>query len=315
MRQELSEELIDKYLKGTCTEEEQQFVEDYLAGFQDNKEDWITGFHGDEKSIKDTIYAKIEVNSGFRTGKIIQLGYVKNLLRIAATIAIIAASSILIWQSVNRDMVSQTVLMTGNSQVNEVILTDGTIVKVNANSTLIYPNRFRGNKRLVELDGEAYFEVSHNPNNPFVVETSEANVKVLGTKFNLEAYSKDPVLRASLLEGSIELTSGRNTNLLEPGQEMHFHKDTRNIQISTFNPKSVTAWFDHELSFDQTPLPVALRRIGNYYGISIVVENDLVMERKITGNFRNNSIEELTNKLDTLFHADIKYNESILIIR
>jgi ferric-dicitrate binding protein FerR (iron transport regulator) len=311
----VTKELIEKYLEGRCSSEEIQLVDDYLESFQEVNKDWTTAIHGDKYEIGEKIYQKIEEKIGSSTGRIIRISTSKYLLRIAASIAIIAVSSIFIWQSLSRNNSYQTVFNTGNSQVEEISLADGTVVRLNANSTLTFPGKFAGRKRTVELDGEAYFEVSHNKRKTFIVHTSSADINVLGTKFNLEAYSQDPVLIASLIEGSIELISDNSKSILKPGQELMLDKDERKAIISTFDPKSKTAWVDHELCFENTPLPDALRRIENYYGITVEVENNLLLERKITGSFKKNSIEEIANKLDTLFQANIKYKENMLVIR
>jgi ferric-dicitrate binding protein FerR (iron transport regulator) len=315
MEKDITEEIIDRYLKGQCSAEEEQLVESYLSSFQKAGNIWDPEIHGDRRSVGDNIYAKIEVEAGLSRGGSLKDNTSKSVLRIAASIAILVTSSIVIWQSANRDTINYIIHKTGNAQVEAVNLADGTTVRLNANSTIRYPDKFRGRERIVELDGEAYFEVDHKPKNRFIVRTSSAEVHVPGTKFNLEAYKVDPVLKASLLEGSIELIRKKDITILKPGQEYLLDKISEKASISGFDPTNVTAWMNHELAFKETSLPIALRRIEHYYGVSIIIENNEVLQRKITGSFKNNSIEELTSKLDTLFTADIKYHENIIIIK
>ena len=102
-------------------------------------------------------------------------------------------------------------------------LADGTNVWLNARSEMRYPAVFTGNKREITLDGEAYFEVTHNEDKPFVVQTNKCNVEVLGTKFNVEAYSDSEDFCTSLMEGSVRVSDKRNpseTLVLAPNQQV-----------------------------------------------------------------------------------------------
>ena len=122
----------------------------------------------------------------------------------------------------NADHIVQNILSTPRGQIFKIVLPDGTKVWVNANSSLSYPSKFIGPERLVELHGEAYFEVSKNPDQPFIVKTTDQQVRVLGTHFNINAYDNALTTQTTLIEGKVEVQHQRQKILLTPNQQANY---------------------------------------------------------------------------------------------
>ena len=151
-------------------------------------------------------------------------------------------------------------------------LPDGTNVWLNAASSITYPTIFTNGERKVVITGEAYFEVAEDKKKPFIVDIDgRANVEVLGTKFNINAYSNEPVLNTTLLQGSIRMLQGGKAAILKPGQQLQISsagmKLTDQADIET-----VMAWRNGLFRFHNDPLDLVLRQLSRWYNIEIQYE-------------------------------------------
>jgi transmembrane sensor len=153
-----------------------------------------------------------------------------------------------------------------------ITLSDGTMVWLNAGSRLIYPSRFVDKTREVFLIGEAYFDVSRNERQPFVVKTTDMQLEVLGTKFNVVAYPEDFAVQAILAEGSVEIKrsgEGRRDRgtVLEPGDLAYFNKKTMEIRTQKVNVDEYTLWTEGLFSFTNTDFNRITKKLERYYNI------------------------------------------------
>jgi len=147
-------------------------------------------------------------------------------------------------------------------------LPDGTKVWLNAASSLTYPISFRWLKeRRIELNGEAYFEVAKDKLHPFLVQSKTQTVKVLGTRFNISAYSDDQFTNTTLLEGSVQV----NQITLKPGQQA-VNSGTA-IKVNVVDPNDVIAWKEGEFSFRNEPLQNIMKKISRWYNMDVVYQN------------------------------------------
>lgn len=159
-----------------------------------------------------------------------------------------------------------------------ISLPDGTKVWLNAASSLSFPTRFSGNKREVTLTGEAYFEVAKNAAMPFTVKLNKMQVEVLGTHFNIMAYENEPVIRTTLLEGSVKLVNAKGQQLLKPGQDGIMLASNRFV-VKAANIEQVMAWKNGTFIFDDEDLAAVSRRLSRWYDISVT---DLRKDKSLT---------------------------------
>jgi ferric-dicitrate binding protein FerR (iron transport regulator) len=150
----------------------------------------------------------------------------------------------------------------------KVVLPDGTKVWLNASSSLKYPMVFGGAKRKVELTGEGYFEVAKDPMYPFEVSANGSTVQVLGTHFNINAYTDEPVIKCALAEGAIRLN---NTVVLKPGEEGLIGKNG-NIEKAKADLATTLAWKDGQFNFKQAPIDLLMRQVARWYNAGIIYD-------------------------------------------
>ncbi len=184
----------------------------------------------------------------------------------------------------------------------KVVLPDGTKVWLNASSYLSFPQNFDGNERRVQLKGEAYFEVAHQPSKPFIVSFNDTEVKVLGTHFNINTYGSTS--KTTLIEGSVSISEGEHQTLLKPGQEASIEQGEIAVQ-KTEVYKSI-AWKEGVFYFKEDHIKEILDQISRWYDVEIVCQGK-PSQQAITGNIRRQAtLNQVLEMLSTLTNA--KFN-------
>ncbi|NGM60549.1 FecR family protein [Sphingobacterium sp. SGG-5] len=175
-------------------------------------------------------------------------------------------------------------------------LPDGTKVWVNANSKLRFPSRFLGDTRHIQLEeGEAYFEVERNEKQPFIVETSEAKIKVLGTRFNVKNYQHGFV--TTLAEGSVEVYNDHSRQKIRPRQKAFMRGEE--LVVREADLKKDLAWKNNIFYFRNDNLKNVMQQIENWYGVQVVVNKSLINSTTYSGEIeRDVPLSEILNMLE-----------------
>ena len=202
----------------------------------------------------------------------------------------------------------------------ELELSDGTIVYLNAGSSLKYPVRFLGEgERKVFLVGEAYLEVAKDSGRPFTVRTSDLlEVQVLGTRFNVSNYPEDETTEVVLVEGSVGLHSnGENKSplILEPGYKGSFDRQKGNISTTPVITGVYTSWVKGELVFRAMSLENILRKLERHYNVTITNQNLEYSQKKFNANFGNEPIEIVLNYFKNTYGIDYTIDNNSIILK
>jgi transmembrane sensor len=185
----------------------------------------------------------------------------------------------------------------------QITLADGTRVWLNSASSLRFPAAFSGTTRQVELSGEAYFEVAKNATKPFFVIIGKTEIRVLGTHFNVSAYQDDDQATTTLLEGSVQLFSGRNSRMLSPGQQGAISKSSDLISVSRGDISQAMAWKNGYFRFDDQDIRGIMKQVSRWYDVEVEFKQNVVNNKQFGGTFyRNKSIAELLSHLEQLDH-------------
>ncbi|WP_422351052.1 FecR family protein [Flagellimonas sp.] len=204
----------------------------------------------------------------------------------------------------------------------QLTLSDGTLVYLNAGSSLRYPVEFIEDEgtRQVFLQGEAFFDVTKNESAPFLVNTDGINVQVLGTQFSVSSYSDDPATQVVLVEGSVELLKnavGKNNEpiVLVPGEkgELGRYLDAE-IQVERVNTELYTSWMKGELLFRKSTLGNMLRTLERYYNITVVNTNKDFEGVLFNASFKKEPIENILIYLDDVLGMDYTIENNTVII-
>lgn len=179
-----------------------------------------------------------------------------------------------------------------------IVLADGTKVYLNAVSSIKYPTQFNGDQRIVELDGEAYFEVAKNKNKPFIVKSGDQDIEVLGTHFNVHAYDNESVVKTTLLEGSVAVNYKNQKAILKPGQQSNVSDKFNKITIKQVDTEAAIAWKNGRFKFDNADLKTVMRQIERWYGIKVEYRGDVSDVRFNGGTFMNKNLSEVLKVLE-----------------
>jgi ferric-dicitrate binding protein FerR (iron transport regulator) len=191
----------------------------------------------------------------------------------------------------------------------ELTLDDGTHVWLNANSRIIYPAQFDAKQRNVTLQGEAYFKVTHNAKRPFIVNAEGYRIKVLGTEFNVQAYSKSR-FETDLLHGSVHIITPNNQIAkLKPGTRIYM-KDNQTVKGCISHPEHFE-WRDGLISFKEESLDDIFKKIELYYDVSITTNNKELLNTHFSGKFRvRDGVEHIMKVLQIANHFIYKINDN-----
>ena len=187
---------------------------------------------------------------------------------------------------------------TPQGEQRHFVLADGSRVWLNADSRILYPQNFSGrNIREVYLEGEAFFDVAKDEK-PFVVNTSELAIKVLGTAFNVKSYAKDRVVETTLVRGKVSIASVAEETLREvtllPNQQALFSRDSRTLDLEdTVNTENYIAWKNGWMIFDDKPFSFIKETMERWYGVTIQMEDENSLSCTYSARFRDKTLQEV----------------------
>ncbi len=206
------------------------------------------------------------------------------------------------------EMAFNTLSVPRGSRPQRLELADGSQVWLNVASSITYPVSFAGNERKVEITGEVYFEVAKDPARQFIVRKSahDAEIKVLGTHFNVNAYEDEELIRITLLEGSVQVNGAGKSHILQPGHQAQLKPDLLSVATSV-DLDQVMAWKDGRFLFDGTDIKTIMRQIGKWYDVEVVYESES-NEKMVANISRDVNVSELLEILEKtdLIHFDVE---------
>jgi transmembrane sensor len=195
----------------------------------------------------------------------------------------------------------------------QLVLPDASKVWLNAASTLRLPAAFNARERVVELRGEAYFEVAKQKRLPFQVRTARATVEVLGTHFNVMAYGDESSVNTTLLEGAVKVSQGLAAKVIRPGQQARAGKDIQVVEVDT---QEALAWKNGFFQFNNEELALVMRQIERWYDVAVVYQAG-VPAQHFTGLIsRNTTLSQVLNMLEVSggIHFKLKLEERRVMV-
>jgi ferric-dicitrate binding protein FerR (iron transport regulator) len=313
MKEEKKEDLIYKYLEGKLDREKLNQLKENLIydekGYRELlgklwQHDLYPEHEGelpDKKRIINEIHHRININKDQKLQK-------NSWRKVQRTLTLVAASLFIplaLWVGYNQYK-TNNIESTVNEQYVEVYsqrgvrskinLPDGSEVWLNNASKLRYPVVFK-KKRIVELEGEGYFEIEKNAESPFVVNTKHIDVKVLGTKFNVMSYDDDNRIEVALLEGKVALyrdvlDENKALSELKPGELASFMKADKQLHIRETDVKRHIAWKDGKLVFYEVPLAEVAHKMERWYNCEIVITDKELAAMHLTATFEGENLEQ-----------------------
>jgi ferric-dicitrate binding protein FerR (iron transport regulator) len=204
----------------------------------------------------------------------------------------------------------------------QVLLADGSKVWLNALSSLRFPATFNGKERMVELTGEGYFEVAKNPSHPFIVNILSStggvgrgrHVEVLGTHFNINAYADEPAVKTTLLEGSVKVSSSKQTSILKPGQQAAMATEGNITVVNDADIDAVMAWKNGMFYFNSADIETILRQAARWYDVQF--EYQALIKEHFSGQIsRNVNLDKLLKILQLTGKVNFEINGKTVTVK
>ncbi|WP_293668479.1 FecR domain-containing protein [uncultured Parabacteroides sp.] len=229
-----------------------------------------------------------------------------------AMFATAITSSIFIFSSKENETHITRYLGGDGLEADVVVLPDGTRVSLGSRTSFSYDSHYGKSKRIVYLEGEAYFEVAKEKDKPFVVETKEQSIEALGTKFNVSAYLSDSLLTTTLLDGSVLLTTSNlsQPTILKPNEQFIYNRNTQSALLQQVDANQFVSWTTGYYYFPEQSLEAILYRLSHVYGVQFTVKSEALNRRTFTGTFyRGQSIKDILEIIHLSIPIRYKIND------
>jgi transmembrane sensor len=326
---QINRELIEKYLANQCSPQEQEAVRIFLQGQESEKilqeilegnsvRDWSlfekdTMLHPKNEEWKSSIHEK----TGYSRPILRRLFSLRNA---AIWIGIVLATTFYFIQHFRINTVAQAELLKAENPYGKrsrILLSDSSIVYLGAGSKLLFPEAFIGKSRDIYLDGEAFFEISRNPQMPFIVHTGKVQTKVLGTSFKIEAFPGAP-FAVEVATGKIQIAEKsiaglKSLAILTPGEQLSYYDGK--ISQRPVLPEDVMAWKNSLLTFNNKSLYEITRILERWYDVRISFKNKMKAEEKLTLSINaNTSVDKICKVLASAAHFNYNIEKKEIVI-
>ena len=213
-----------------------------------------------------------------------------------------------------RDVVYNELIVPSGGEYR-LVLSDRTVVYMNSESRLKYPVMFGGKNRMVELEGEAYFEVSKDEDHPFIVRTERLDVTVLGTGFNVMAYKQDPRTEVTLVKGKVDVRRGKINEILTPSRQFVMNNENQEYEVKTVNVATYVDWKDGVLNFDGMPLEELGDKLGRWYEVKFFFTKESLKRLKFSGAFKKyNEIGYILSLIEATTNVTFKIDKDMIVV-
>ncbi len=316
----LSEEIVDKYLAGQCSEEELIEINTWMKESKENARRLFrmeeiyhlgkSGRYTDGQQIaraEKRLYKKLDEEKG-KQGKILRI---RRRIKYAAAVAalLIAGGGTGYWFHQHGSSQQLMVAVAGEGIVKEVVLPDGSKVWLNNSAILKYPREFSEKERNVYLEGEAYFEVTKNRHQPFTVQSDAMRVRVLGTTFNFKSDKHCRIAEATLIEGEIEVKGNKEEGqiILTPGQRAELNKSNGRLTVKQVDAQLDAVWHDNLIPFLKADIFTITKALERFYDVKIILSPDIKADKTYSGVLKKKStIESVLKSLQNSIPIDYK---------
>ena len=237
--------------------------------------------------------------------------------QVAAVILVLLASSVFYLQSQvpskeNPENIEQIYYAVGPSQQKELILRDGTKIRLNSNTQLWISETYGEPVREITLQGEAYFEVTHNEEKPFIIHTADATIKDLGTAFNIRARPEGGDVQVAVIEGKVKMWAGSQPKnkavKLTKGQFGYLDLSTHAITVNNFEVHNHLSWMNMRLKFHQARLEQVSRQLHHLYGVSFAYAAHSLKALVLTADFQRESLKKALEVISMTLRIDYRIN-------
>ncbi len=251
-----------------------------------------------------------------------------SIQKVAAVVIILITTGFFAYFLIQKPLLKPAVVIESNAvkiiektvttgQKLKLYLPDGSIVWLNSESKIIYPEKFLSNQRVVELEGEAFFMVEKNPQKPFIVKSGDLNTTAIGTSFNVNNYDSENHTKVTLVTGKVRVELSNNSVdgiILGEGYAVNYSKTNNSIYKLKAEVDKVISWKDGILLFEDDSFETVINTLSRWYGVKFVVNNYDGREWTYSGRFQNDYLSNILESISFIENFDYKIeNEKVTL--
>jgi len=328
------ESQLTNYFAGECTPAERLEIEVLIQSdidirniYNELKQVWDNA----SPHLADDVYnvdsAWVKVNSHINNKDLVPVSHkrikrpILRLARFAASVAAVLLLAFTVYQVFFNNTLTTKSFASGNAVSSALQLADGSKLVLNAGSEVKYPEKFGSHGREVYFWGEAFFEIAPDPARPFVIETGDARIKVLGTSFNVKAYPESGITEVVVNSGTVLFYHVDNNNsilgqiILQKGEKGTYNRATHKLAKFVNDDLNFLSWKTGVLVFNETPLDEVMEVIGDKYGVKFHTDNLKLSQLKLTATFDNESLDSVLEVLGLVHKLQFTHNGKDYLVK
>ncbi len=330
MNEEKYTDLIYRQWQGNLSEAERRTLTEWLAESADNQavrdeilqslsalDDYVPDFEVDLEADYAKVKARMEATTDTLPGREAKTAHLPRRrlwLRWAAAAAVLLVVGLFFWQQ-PQPALEWVTLETKAGEQKQIALSDGSTVWLHHNSRLMYPTSFAPDQRLLKLTGQAFFEVTKKPDQPFVIQTTDASVEVLGTSFNVRSYPDEPTSTVTVKTGTVRFSANENSEILTAGQETVLFRTSGDIIRPKVPDPNTFAWQTGQLQFNDTPLSKVFDTMEKHFGIKITSTNPDLANCHFSMGTQKTTVHKLFDNLKRFYKIKVEQtNEGTFVV-
>ncbi|CAH0157861.1 hypothetical protein SRABI27_03501 [Pedobacter sp. Bi27] len=313
-----SEDLTDLLIWVESSQQNQQLFRETLQAFE--AADQFLNKPADQQKSWASIQQHLAKNTAVQTAEIKKINY-RRYISIAAAIVILMLP--VIYFNVNRAKpvvaITYQEIYNPKGQKRLITMPDGSNIYLNGDSKIRYAQNFNASKRIVYLEGEAFFDVQHRNKQPFVVYTGKVSTTVLGTSFNINAYQSAKAISITVQTGKVGVIVKNNgkaepVKFLLPNEQLNITKESGASTKAVVNATDFDSWREYKLFFYGKPLSEIAEMVAREYDVEVVIKSETLKAMKLTAKFNKSTVNQVMEVIARLSGAKYKIYENKVII-
>lgn len=317
---------LKRYLDGHMSSEEEREFRDLLSeecldqNLDKELEEYFNSMVDNDLRLADSAYLKAEKNLGIK-GRRIGRSILRWSICMAAAVAVFISAFWMYDQMYEVDDIQWMEKRVEHGEIVSLLLPDGSHLYMNSGSRVTYPEKFEGKVRQIFVDGEIYADIAKDPKRPFIINSGDVSVDVLGTTFNMKSYSDAECVEVILLEGSVRFNvldeSHSNEMLMRPGNMLQYHRSTGTIDMDVFPKDKYKAFYNNRsIHFFNITLEDIATDLERLFCTKIVILNEELAKKKYFACFGNNeSLDEILNAINADKKISMRKKEGVIYLK
>jgi ferric-dicitrate binding protein FerR (iron transport regulator) len=307
----IDDTLAAKFLAGEASPEEAIIVNEWIEASVENKvyfkkleEAWSLDVKNNQPIVKQEAWQSLQANLAKNESN--GFGFYPHKIAAAILIVMMTCAGIYFYTLQNTKSELAWNVKQTTDEVASLNLADGTSITMNRKSRLKWSKQYSKTAREVSLDGEAFFDVAHNPTKPFIISTDEIKIKVLGTSFNVWHDYDHEEIKTNVARGKVMMYDANKSIVIGAGMTGVYHKHTKEFTITKSQNQNAIGYINHSLTFSNATINEITVELSKSYGVKFVFENEKLGNCRLTTQYKNKSLSFILNIIEE--SLNIKYN-------